>query len=132
MGHFFTGFFKTADAKTLGKIYAKFRHDPSHLKLYNGLIRQAKSYETRTRALERAANQFYQLGRGSREMVEDADRSRRLAHDSFMSHLTSTARNAAAKGIDVAPMAPYIQDRHRGGEFALDVAKRFRTVGDKK
>lgn len=131
MNFFWNGFFKTADLKTLGKIYSAFRKDPKHMSLYNGLVRQAKVYKDKTQALERASNQFYQFGRGSAEAVESADRSRRLAHDSFMSHLTSVARNASNKGLNVNPMADFIKDRHRASELALDIAKRFRTV-DKK
>lgn len=132
MEMFWSGFVKTSNVRTLGKIYSAFRSDPKRLKLYNDLVRQAKNYANTTRVLERTAHQFHQLGRGSIEAVENADRNRRLAHNSFMSHLTSVIRNAASKGVNPQPMAPYLADRHRAGEFALDIAKRFRTVGENR
>lgn len=125
---FISGFDKTADVKTLGKIYSNFRKDPNHLGLYNSLVNQAKKYKGSIDRLERTSQSFYQHGRGSSQMVEAADRGRHMAHEAFMSDLTSVTRNAAKRGIDVQKMAPVLQDRSKATDFALELSRRFRPI----
>jgi len=122
---FIFGFTKVAAIKTLGDIQKVFQKSPALSSLHKGLVNQAHSYRSSIGRVERTSKNFYQHGRGSKEMVEGADHARRLAHNSFMSALTSVTRNAAKHGVNVEKLAPHVRDRHKATELAVKMTDAF-------
>jgi len=117
---------EAADSSVIDRIYAQCgMKDPGMRTLYNSLIRSAKRYADTVQNLESTSKSFYQLNRGSRATVENADRDRRIAHEAFISDLRAFSRRAKEEhDIDINPLSLYLINRQLSEELGIAISKK--------